>query len=94
MEFWDEKVPTLSEDEIIAVGLFDLQSDGVPELAVWYQNSSDGILYYTDGVSSYHNLGNIYEGMPPDEPGSVLSVQTSGTLDHNSMNAFLNSWRP
>lgn len=94
LEFWDEKVPTLSEDEIIAVGLFDLQSDGVPELAVWYQNSSDGILYYTDGVSSYHNLGNIYEGMPPDEPGSVLSVQTSGTLDHNSMNAFLNSWRP
>jgi hypothetical protein len=94
LEFWDEKVPTLSEDEIIAVGLFDLQSDGVPELAVWYENSTDGTLYYTDGVSCYHNLGNIYEGMPPDDPGSVLSMQTGSTLDHNSINAFLNSWRP
>ncbi len=95
LRFWDETVPEIAQTrKIIAVGLFDLHSDGVPQLAVWQEGSTDGTLYCTDGVTTYHNLGNIYEGNPPDDSRSVLSVQSGDTLNHDTVNAFLNSWRP
>ena len=95
LHFWDETAPEIAKTgEIVAIGLFDLHTDGVPQLAVWLEGSSDGTLYYTDGVSTYHNLGNIYEGDPPDDSRSVLSVQNGDTLSHETVNAFLNSWRP
>jgi hypothetical protein len=95
MRFWDETVPEIAQNaKIVAIGLFDLRSDGVPQLAVWQEGSTDGTLYCTDGVTTYHNLGNIYEGDPPEDSRFVLSVQSGDTLDHDTVNAFLNSWRP
>lgn len=95
LDFWDETVPSLTEDdEIFAVGLFDTESDGVAELAIWYPESTDGVLFFTDGIMTYHNLGNIYEGAPPLDLNCVLCVQSGDTIDRESVNTLLNAWRP
>lgn len=94
MDFWDGTVPEIEKTgKLAAVGIFDTNYDGVPELAVWQEGSTDGTLYYTDGAKTYHNVGSVYNGAPPDDARSVLKAQ-NGSISRDTFNAFLNSWRP
>ena len=97
LDFWDHKLSALLEgveEEIIAVGLFDTDSDGVPELAVWLENSRDGTLYYISDNRVCHNIGSIYEGPAPEGSDNVLRRQNGLAIDHDAMRTFLDAWQP
>ncbi len=97
LDFWDNGLPALlegAEEEIVAVGLFDTESDGVPELAVWLEDSTDGVLYYISDNRVLHNVGSIYEGPAPEASENVLRGQNGLAIDHDAMRTFLNSWQP
>ena len=95
LRFWDKTLPgLLNGRKVTAIGLSDSHSNGVPDLIVWQEGAEDGVLYCTDGNTTYHNAGNIYEGAPPDDAGAVLRAESGTELSRDQVNAFLNAWRP
>lgn len=78
-----------------ALGLTDMDWDGVPELAVWWTDSTDGVLYNAGSgeasAQAFHNAGSIYPGTAPDADW-VLRASDGGSLTEAEALAWLESF--
>lgn len=80
-----------------ALGLTDMDWDGVPELAVWWTDSADGVRYDTgtggEASQAFHNAGGIYPGTAPDADW-VLRAPDGRSLTEDEALAWLGAFDP
>lgn len=78
---------------VSALGLTDLQRDGVPELVIWLPGNADGTVYFADGGAAYHNIGSIYPGEAP-EADWVLPAPEARAFTESEIEAWLGRFSP
>lgn len=80
-----------------ALGLTDMDWDGVPELAVWWADSTDGVRHDAgtgdDAGQAFHNAGSIYPGTAP-EADWVLRASEPGGLTEDEALSWLEDFDP
>ena len=94
---------TLSQDifsagtPVEALGLTDMDWDGIPELAVWWPESTDGVRYDAgtgdEADQAFHNVGSIYPGAAPSADW-VLRASEPGGLTEGEALSWLEDFDP